>query len=375
MKWDIFCSVVDNFGDIGVTWRLARQLVAEQGAEVRLWVDDLAAFARICPDADAGQAQQWQQGVEVCRWPQQWLPVLAADAVIEAFACTLPNDYVQAMTQRARPSLWLNLEYLSAEAWVEGCHGLPSLQSNGLQKFFFFPGFSEKTGGLLRERSLIAERTALQQNAAQRLAFLATLGVAPQVDASFLSLFAYENAGLSEWLDALAAAPQPSHLLVPEGRVLGDVQRWLGVPELAAADVLQRGNLRVQVLPFMSQHDYDRLLWCCDFNAVRGEDSFVRALWAGRPLVWHIYKQADDAHLEKLQAFLALYQHGLSPIAQEALVEFWMAWNTGAGIAAGWENLRSVQGELARHAEEKALQWASQADLATALVQFYRNWL
>ena len=28
VTWDIFCSVVDNFGDIGVTWRLARQLVA-----------------------------------------------------------------------------------------------------------------------------------------------------------------------------------------------------------------------------------------------------------------------------------------------------------------------------------------------------------
>jgi uncharacterized repeat protein (TIGR03837 family) len=375
VKWDIFCSVVDNFGDIGVTWRLARQLVAEQGAEVRLWVDDLAAFARICPQADASQAQQWQQGVEVCLWPQQWLSVAAADAVIEAFACTLPTDYVQAMTQRARPSLWLNLEYLSAEDWVEGCHGLPSLQSNGLQKFFFFPGFSDKTGGLLREGSLIAERNTLQQDAAQRLAFLATLGVAPQADAALLSLFAYENAGLPQWLDALAAAPQSSHLLVPEGRVLGDVQRWLGAQALAAGDVHQRGNLRVQVLPFMSQQDYDRLLWCCDFNAVRGEDSFVRALWAARPLVWHIYKQADDAHLEKLQAFLALYQQGLSPGAQQALGEFWMAWNTGEGIAAGWENLRGVHGELAQHAQEKALQWASQADLATALVQFYRNWL
>ncbi len=372
MKWDIFCSVVDNFGDIGVTWRLARQLVAEQGAEVRLWVDDLAAFARICPDADTSQARQWQQGVEVCQWSQQWQVVAAADVVIEAFACTLPAAYVQAMTERARPSLWLNLEYLSAEDWVEGCHGLPSLQSNGLQKFFFFPGFSEGTGGLLCESSLITERDALQRNPA---AFLASLGVTRNADAQLLSLFAYENAGLTEWFDALAAAPDSSHLLVPEGRVLGDVQRWLGVQTLAAGDVHERGNLRVQVLPFISQQDYDRLLWCCDFNAVRGEDSFVRALWAARPLVWHIYKQADDAHLEKLQAFLALYQQGLSPAAQAALSDFWMAWNTGAGIAAGWENLRSVQGELAQHAEEKALEWALQADLASALVQFYRNWL
>ena len=41
--WDIFCSVVDNFGDIGVCWRLARRLSAGLGQQVRLWVDDLAA--------------------------------------------------------------------------------------------------------------------------------------------------------------------------------------------------------------------------------------------------------------------------------------------------------------------------------------------
>lgn len=375
MKWDIFCSVVDNFGDIGVTWRLARQLVAEQGCEVRLWVDDLAAFARICPQADAGLAQQWQQGVEVCHWPQAWSEVPAADGVIEAFACTLPAAYIQAMTRRAHPSLWLNLEYLSAEDWVEGCHGLPSMQSNGLHKFFFFPGFSAKTGGLLRERTLIGERDALQQDEAARDAFRATLGIEPSPGCALISLFAYENPQLSGWLDALAQAEQGSHLVVPEGRVLGDVAQWLSTPSLKAGDVQQRGNLRVQILPFMSQHDYDRLLWCCDFNAVRGEDSFVRALWAGRPLVWHIYKQADDAHLDKLQAFLELYGQGLSPAAQRALNDFWLAWNTGARLADGWKNLAPVRAELAAHAARTALQWAAQPDLASALVQFYRNWL
>jgi uncharacterized repeat protein (TIGR03837 family) len=292
--------------------------------------------------------------------------------VIEAFACALPADYVTAMGQRSRPSLWLNLEYLSAEEWVEGCHGLPSMQSNGLQKFFFFPGFTAKTGGLLRERSLLAERDALQQNPA---AFLASLGVNPRPGAQLISLFAYENAELPQWLDALATAAQPTHLLVPEGRVLGDVQRWLGEDALAPGDREQRGNLQVQILPFMAQQDYDRLLWCCDFNAVRGEDSFVRALWAGKPLVWHIYKQLDDAHLDKLQAFLALYEQGLSPAAQRALSEFWLAWNGGEGVAQAWENLQEVRPELADHAREKALKWASQPDLSTALVQFYLNWL
>ncbi len=375
MKWDIFCSVVDNYGDIGVTWRLARQLVAEQGCAVRLWVDDLAAFTRICPQADGALEQQLQQGVQVCQWPRVWPDVAAADVVIEAFACTLPPAYISAMAARARPALWLNLEYLSAEDWVQGCHGLPSMQSNGLQKFFFFPGFTAKTGGLMREGDLLAQRDALQQSPVTRQAFLRSLGIEPQPDAQLISLFAYENSGLSDWFDALAHSAQPSHLLVPEGRVLGDVQRWLGVEQLGAGHVHERGNVRVQILPFVSQQTYDRLLWCCDFNAVRGEDSFVRALWAARPLVWHIYKQDDDAHLDKLQAFLTLYQQGLPAPSQAALSDFWLAWNAGEGIAEGWENLQTWRSELTAHAEQKALQWASQPDLATALVQFYRNWL
>ncbi|MGY8831966.1 MAG: elongation factor P maturation arginine rhamnosyltransferase EarP, partial [Pseudomonadales bacterium] len=139
--WDIFCSVVDNYGDIGVTWRLARQLVAEHGLAVRLWVDDLSAFAWLCPQADVAALRQHQQGVEVCWWGDDWQAVDTADVVIEAFACELPASYIAAMARRAQKPLWLNLEYLSAEEWVEGCHGLPSLQSNGLSKVFFFSGF------------------------------------------------------------------------------------------------------------------------------------------------------------------------------------------------------------------------------------------
>ena len=94
--------------------------------------------------------------------------------------------------------------------------------------------------------------------------------------------FAYENAGLASWLDAMAASLEPTHLLVPQGRIMGDLLRWLGLKELAPRAVEQRGSLVVQALPFIRQQDYDTLLWCCDFNAVRGEDSFVRAQWAGR---------------------------------------------------------------------------------------------
>jgi uncharacterized repeat protein (TIGR03837 family) len=375
VSWDIFCSVVDNYGDIGVTWRLARQLVAEQDFAVRLWVDDMAAFARVCPEADAQVDAQLQQGVQVCRWPTAWPEVAAADVVVEAFACQLPAAYIEALAARARPSLWLNLEYLSAEDWVSGCHGLPSLQPKGLQKFFFFPGFSDHTGGLLREADLLERRRNLQSNAAVRQAFLQRLGVVVQADSRLISLFAYENVALASWLTALAAGPQRSHLLVPEGRVLGDLLRWLQLDGLPPEALQVRGHLTVQVLPFVSQDDYDRLLWSCDFNVVRGEDSFVRAQWAGRPLLWHIYTQAENAHLDKLEAFLALYSRGLSAPASAALLSQWRAWNSATDMAASWQALEKVWSQLVEHAESWCTQQAKQTDLATALAQFYRNWL
>ncbi|WDG44174.1 elongation factor P maturation arginine rhamnosyltransferase EarP [Pseudomonas synxantha] len=374
-RWDIFCSVVDNYGDIGVTWRLARQLVVEHGCEVRLWVDDLRAFERMCPQIDVQVSQQWQEGVEVRHWPAQWPGAQSADVVIAAFACQLPPEHMECMAEREQPPLWMNLDYLSAEDWVVGCHRLPSVKFKGVQKYFFFPGFRPGTGGLLREAGLLERRQAFQLDDVAQRQFLQTLGIAPAVNARLMSLFAYENPGLAGWLDVLAADGHATHLLVPEGRILGDVQRWLGVSSLSAGDIQVRGALTVQVIAFVRQEQYDRLLWCCAFNAVRGEDSFVRAQWAGRPLLWHIYRQDEDIHLDKLDAFLELYTVALSPAAKAAVIALWQAWNTEGDMAQAWKMLLEHWTEVNEHAQKWCLEQGLQADLATALVQFYESWI
>ncbi|WP_312935940.1 elongation factor P maturation arginine rhamnosyltransferase EarP [Pseudomonas sp.] len=373
--WDIFCTVVDNYGDIGVTWRLARQLAQEHDLAVRLWVDDLSAFVRLCPQAQVQAAAQYQEGVHVLQWSSPWCEVAPGDVVIGAFGCSLPQAYVEALRTRATPALWLNLEYLSAEDWVDGCHGLASPQPNGLRRWFFFPGFTERTGGLLREASLLARRAAFAADASARQQFLQALGVRPAADARLISLFAYENPQLGAWLGAMAEGSQACHVLVPEGRIVAGLRAWLNEPGLAVSDVRQRGNLTVQVLPFVSQDDYDRLLWCCDFNAVRGEDSFVRAQWAGGVLLWHIYVQEENAHWEKLEAFLTRYCQGLTPAASEALRGLWCAWNMNQDMAAAWRALQPHWQTLGQHAECWRAAQAVQPDLATALVQFYRNWI
>ena len=233
-SWDIFCSVVDNYGDIGVTWRLARQLVAEHQVPVRLWVDDVQAFVPLCPEADASAAQQWQQGVEVRVWPKDWQPVEVADVVIEAFACTLPDSYRLAMKARETPVLWINLEYLSAEDWVSGCHGLPSLRPDGLKRMFFFPGFDAGTGGLLREADLLARRRAFEQDPQARQAFLQGLGVFAGLDHRADQLAGW----LLHW--SLPAWHERWRL---HGAVFGvDHWRWPDRPDSRAADLPDRGH-------------------------------------------------------------------------------------------------------------------------------------
>lgn len=373
-QWDIFCAVVDNYGDIGVTLRLARQLVAEQGVAVRLWVDDLRALQPLSPATSLTAAQQWLEGVEVRAWTAEAVSgVVPGEVVIEAFACELPAAFIAAMAAQPRPPLWLNLEYLSAEDWVAGCHALPSPQPCGLRKFFFFPGFTEGTGGLLREGDLLARRDVLQADVAARTAFLERLGVKPLAGARLVSLFAYENAGLAEWLEAMAGGDETVQLLVPQGRIQAQLQDWLGVTAMQPGQIWQRGRLQVQLLSFMPQADYDRLLWCCDFNAVRGEDSFVRAQWAARPLLWHIYQQDEGAHWDKLEAFLQLYVEGLSEPAALALSGLWRAWNAGQGMGLAWQSLQPCWAELAEHARRWSARQATYPDLATALALFYRN--
>ncbi|WP_146052550.1 elongation factor P maturation arginine rhamnosyltransferase EarP, partial [Pseudomonas syringae] len=172
-----------------------------------------------------------------------------ADVVIEAFACRLPSAYTEAMLPRSPRPVWLNLDYLSAEEWVTGCHGLPSLQSSGLKKFFVCPGFRETTGGLMREHALIEQRQAFQQDKSAQQGFLQQLGIVPCAGARLISVFAYENPGIGSWLELLARDERPTHLLVPEGRVLGDIQRWLGTETLQAGALQKRGALSIQVLP------------------------------------------------------------------------------------------------------------------------------
>lgn len=326
LQWDVFCRVIDNFGDIGVCWRLVAQL-ASLGHRVRLWVDDASALAWMAP---AGCP-----GVELRAWgaPPPGPHEPAPDVMVEAFGCEIAPEFIAYGVHQSRENgqkpVWINLEYLSAESYVERTHRLPSpLLSGpaaGWTRWFFYPGFTPATGGLLREDDLMARRQAFDRTA-WRQAHADAFG--PDNDDGpgrrWVSLFCYEPAALPELLQRSQA--QPTQLLVTPGRPTVAVQAALGAAKNHAQNAClgapgKLGQLYISYLPARPQTAFDDMLWACDLNFVRGEDSLVRALWAGQALVWQIYPQHDNAHHDKLWAFLDWLQ------APASLRQFHATWN------------------------------------------------
>lgn len=369
-RWDIFCRVIDNFGDIGVSWRLARQLVSEHGVTVRLWVDHMASLQALCPQVSIESSRQVVHGVEIFQFADESAFSQPADVVVEAFGCGLPDNYVTAMAARAGKPLWIILEYLSAEPWVRSHHGLPSPHPQlNLPRYFFFPGFTEGTGGVLREADLLMRRDAF--DGAARSAWWSRRGFdAVPHNALVVSLFAYPHAPMQALLDACAAGAVPVVALIPEGSPATFLPHGF---QQGSGNTLHKGSLELRHVPFVPQADYDDMLWACDINFVRGEDSFVRAQWAGRPFVWHIYPQADNAHVAKLNAFLELYGNSMPAPAAQAVRGLWTAWNGVAGAPALADAWRAFCGELPAQ-RSGLLRWqeglARIGDVTSNLLQF-----
>ena len=367
--WDIFCTAIDNYGDVGVAWRLARQLAAEHGIGVRLFVDDRDRLQRIAPTpAPSVEVRHWNGPAGAFSRADGGF----SDVVIEAFGCGLPAAYLDAMCARPAQPVWINLEYLSAEPWIEDSHGLASRQPRRpLTRHFYFPGFTPRSGGLLRERGLLARRDAFVGDATARAMLWRTLRcAAPAADALLVSLFCYPNAALSPLLDAWSGAATPVFAIAPEGVAAAELDAWTGIAPRRPGQSMRRGRLTLACVPFVAQDDYDRVLWSCDLNFVRGEDSFVRAQWAAKPLVWHCYPQAGNAQLAKLDAFLARYGAGLAPdvaAAQSALAQ---AWNHGDPPGPAWTAFAAALPALTAHAQGWARALGALPDLAAGLVAF-----
>ncbi len=341
-RWTILCQVVDNFGDAGVLWRLARRLAAGDRRTVALRIDAIEALAALVPDASIGATVD---GVRIEAWPwgdDEPLP----DVLITGFDARPPES----LRRRMRPGspLWITVDHLSAEAWVESVHRSPSPKADGCIEHYFSPGFTAATGGLLlepgvleardlalAERAQPAERTQRTQRAqrAESPDPAARPGSATRDDpADTCLVFCYRPSPLRTLARALATSVArdgagPSRgwtIVVPRPGTAGAAptrRRRAGVPSTASSAV------RIERRPFVPQSRFDDLLRTNRLNLVRGEDSLVRAIWAARPFVWQAWRQSLDTRRDKVEALLAHQAAWLAPEDQAALAWLTRWWN------------------------------------------------
>ncbi len=387
----IYCRVVDNFGDAGICWRLARQLAGEHALAVTLWIDQPAVLQPLAPDLTLATPRR--AGAAGSLTVRQW-PIEAQhtrpDVLICAFGCEPPPWLRARLGPGMLAPLWINLEYLSAETWVQSCHGLASIKpADGAIEYFFYPGFRDGTGGLLRERDLLARRDAfLASPQATQWWRDQALPAAPGCR---LSVFCYPEAPVSDLLAGLMKAVQPAVVLIPEGVASDAPERF--ITENAGQRLPTRlaqwriGSLVVARLPMLPIDDYDRLLWCCDLNFVRGEDSWVRALWAGKPLLWQPYRQPDDTDQLKQTAFLQWQREALNPAAATAgslpapgplpalpcLERLSRHWRSGSLATDDWPAVQQALPALTPAFDALARRLSARDDLASELVKFCRS--
>jgi uncharacterized repeat protein (TIGR03837 family) len=308
---DILCRVVDNFGDIGVVYRLARALSACQPQpRLRLIVDNLEAFASMAPGLDPRLELQEFRGWTLCAWGSEaaGYPRVVeefrrrpAQLILECFACGRPDwlDRLLFEEGAGRSALIVNLEYLTAEDYADEFHKLPSLTRSPLvRKVNFMPGFSPRTGGLIIDPDFSRAQGSTKKDCAAELA------LGPGAEASFwVTVFTYERdfSALTRELMAFESRRREEN---PDFSILvlaaaGKSQ----TPFLQAWEAHQR-PFAVKALSFLPQEAWDRLLSQSDFSLVRGEDSLSRACLFGRPFAWQAYPQEGRHHLVKVRAFL-----------------------------------------------------------------------
>lgn len=381
-RWDIFCKIVDNFGDIGVCWRLSQQLANTHRRRVRLYIDDVYIASKIIPQFEPTRQTQTINNVTILPWPTSHSPM--PDVVVENFSCGLPPCYTEQMVaqKEIQPVRWINLDYLSAEQWVEDCHALPSTHPTlGLKKTYFYPGFTEKTGGLLREQALIETRDAFQNSASQQQQFWQQFVAHSKMrgpvlqnfaDSIKISIFSYPEANIRELIRQLIPTEKTVHIFLPFNSEITALNALIEKYHLKIGEAKALHRVRLHLLPFLSQAQYDQLLWACNLNFVRGEDSWIRAIWAGKPFVWQPYIQTENTHLTKLDAFLSTYLLDACAETKNLIQTAHQIWSNAIPRPHEkyWLEVKSRLSDWQRYAYKKSNLLAQQKDLSQALIDF-----
>lgn len=350
------CKVIDFFGDIGVAWRIAKQLKVDFNIEVHLLVDDLVTTKRLIPSIDLSLQKQTINGINICHYDfsedSTSLPP-PPDFVFNLFNIHLPHSYKTLI--KRKKSKYIAIEYLSAEPWVDNFHLKPSIDpQSGLIKTYFYPGFTNQTGGLIREKGLFLRREAFDQSRRKKL--IQSLGGDPNLYS--ISLFYYPIQKIEVFLDVIDHIKKPAQFFIPQ----------------YLFDLLKLKNnyqfIHIIPYPFLNHDDFDNLLWSCDLNFVRGEDSWTRAIWAGKPFIWQPYIQENNIHLIKLKAFLKRYCEACDQDLSEILIKMHDDWSNNKFNEVLWRDFFKQQARLEAFVLKQSHHYFKEASFVQSLVDY-----
>jgi uncharacterized repeat protein (TIGR03837 family) len=350
------CKVIDFFGDIGVAWRIAKQLKFDFNIEVHLLVDDLVTTKRLITSIDLSLQKQTINGINICHCDfsedSTSLPP-PPDFVFNLFNIDLPCSYKTLI--KRKKSKYIAIEYLSAEPWVDNFHLKPSIDpQSGLIKTFFYPGFTNQTGGLIREKGLFLRREAFDQSRRKKL--IQSLGGDPNLYS--ISLFYYPIQKIEVFLDVIDHINKPAQFFIPQ----------------YLFDLLKLKNnyqfIHIIPYPFLNHDDFDNLLWSCDLNFVRGEDSWTRAIWAGKPFIWQPYIQENNIHLIKLKAFLKRYYEACDQDLSEILIKIHDDWSNNKFNEVLWRDFFKQQARLEAFVLKQSHHYFKEASFVESLVDY-----
>lgn len=315
---DIFCEIIDNYGDIGVVYRTAKELQKIfPKSKIRAFLNKLDEFKKINSQV-LDLPSQNIDGIEYITFDylrDNANELLTAQVIIEAFGCQIPEEYMEIAYDNSE--LLINLEYLSAEDWIEDFHLQSSPLGRGkLKKVFFMPGFTEKSGGVIADSNYLERiQRVLENKEFYEKKYLSD--IEDRENKIVGTLFSYEK-NFTPLLEDLKKLDKDVVILAMGEKTQDSLRKIL--KNFSIEDFrnsLKYGKIEIRFLNFLNQEEYEELINIVDFNFVRGEDSFIRAVLTGKPYMWHIYCQEEYAHMDKIEGFLDKYRKVIENFSDE----------------------------------------------------------
>lgn len=314
---DIFCEIIDNYGDIGVVYRFAKEMKrVYKDIEVRVIlnrVDELLKINKKAVDIDFQEIDgiTYIKEKELKKGLKKYG---VSDIIVEAFGCEIFEEYIKLAKEKSK--LWINLEYLSGEKWIEDFHLQTSLiDSVTLKKIFYMPGFSKNSGGIIIDEDFLKRKENGEKNREEILnKFFKDIDFKNK---KVGSIFSYEK-NFENLLEELRGREEEFVLLLMGEKTHESFDKLLEKKHIESfGNLIKYDKITLKKVEFLSQEEYEEVISVCDFNFTRGEDSIVRAILLGKPFLWHIYLQEEKAHMDKLNAFIDRFSESVEISVEE----------------------------------------------------------